>query len=310
MKITTTASSAFEKVYLDIVGPLIKSDGFEYILTTQCELSKFITATPIPDKTTLTVANAFVTSVILKYGVPKTIVSDRGTEFMSELFTSVANILGIEKLNSTAYHHQTIGALENSHKVLGTYLRIQCDGKLFSWSEWLPFYEFSYNNTVHSSTGHTPFYLVYGKLSNVPSNLTEKSEEQNYNLDEYTTILKKLRHAHEAARKQLLNTKIQRKTNYDENKKLVNFKAGELVLIKDETSKKLQAKYKGPFKVIDDLGENIQVKINKKLDTVHKDRIKRYLGHVVDKKNKNDKNGEEEILEEENKSEEEEHEKN
>lgn len=135
MKITTTAESAFETIYLEIVGPLIKSEGYEYILTTQCELSKFITATPIHDKSTLTVANAFVTNVILKYGVPKTKASDRGTEFMSELFTNIAKILEIQKLNSTAYHHQSFGALENSHKALGTYLRMQCNGKLFTWSE-------------------------------------------------------------------------------------------------------------------------------------------------------------------------------
>lgn len=95
MKITTTAEAAFEKIYLDIVGSMIKSEGFEYILTRQCELSKFITATPISDKSTETVANAFVTNVILKYGVPKTIASDRGAEFISELFTNVAKILEI-----------------------------------------------------------------------------------------------------------------------------------------------------------------------------------------------------------------------
>lgn len=46
MKITTTAESAIENVYLDIVGVVMESEGYEYILTTQCELSKFITVTP------------------------------------------------------------------------------------------------------------------------------------------------------------------------------------------------------------------------------------------------------------------------
>lgn len=114
MTVTTTAATAFEKIYLDLVGPLIPSEGYEYILTTQCELTKFITATPINDKSTGTVSKAFVNNVILKYGVQERIASDRGIEFMSELFTSVAKLLNIEKLNSTAYHHQTIGSLENT----------------------------------------------------------------------------------------------------------------------------------------------------------------------------------------------------
>lgn len=131
-----------------------------------------------------------------------------------------------------------------------------------------------------------PFYLVYGKLVNVPTNLSEISEHPEYNLDDYSTIMKlKLRHAHDAARRQLIHQKTQRKVNYDENKRQITFKVGELVLIKDETSKKLDARYKGPFKVIDDLGENVAIKINRKSDIAHKDRIKRYKveGRVVDK---------------------------
>lgn len=65
MIVTTTAESAFEKKYLDLVGPLIPSDGYEYILTTQCELTKFITATPIKNKTTEAVAEAFIKNLVL-----------------------------------------------------------------------------------------------------------------------------------------------------------------------------------------------------------------------------------------------------
>lgn len=120
--VTTTANSAFSKIYLDLVGPLVPSyEGHSYILTTQCELTKFITATPILNKSTKIVAKAFVENVILNYGVPDEIATDRGTEFMSELFTKICELLKISKLNSTAYHHQSIGALENSHKSLGNF---------------------------------------------------------------------------------------------------------------------------------------------------------------------------------------------
>lgn len=72
MIVTTTASSAFEKKYLDLVGPLLTSfNRFQYILTTQCELTKFITVTPITSKSSEVIAKAFVENVILNYGVPK-----------------------------------------------------------------------------------------------------------------------------------------------------------------------------------------------------------------------------------------------
>lgn len=76
--ITSTASSAFEKIFLDLVGPLQPDTlGNQYILTTQCDLTKFITATPIKDKSTDTVAKAFMETVILNYGVPNQILTDR-----------------------------------------------------------------------------------------------------------------------------------------------------------------------------------------------------------------------------------------
>lgn len=283
MTITTTAGTAFEKVYIDLVGPLIPSDGFEYILTSQCELTKFITATPIKNKATETVAEAFVKSVILKYGVPDRIASDRGTEFMSELFKSVSKLLNIEQLNSTAYHHQTIGALENSHKSLGNFLRIQCDNKLFSWSNWVPYYEFAYNNTVHSATQYTPFYLVYGKQSKMPSNLTETQTEPLYNFDNYSKQMKaKLQFCHNEVRNRLIQDKTNRTSEINKNKQSNIYNRGDLVWVKNETAKKLEAKFTGPYEVLEDMNPNLKILINNKEDIVHKSRIKPYEGRVVD----------------------------
>lgn len=119
------------------------------------------------------------------------ILTDRGTEFMSSVFIKVCELLNIEKLNSTAYHHETIGALVNSHKVLGNFLRIQTNNSYVYWSKWVPYYKFAYNTTVHSATGKTPFELIYGKLCNLPSSIQEETEiSPVYNIDDYSAILK------------------------------------------------------------------------------------------------------------------------
>ena len=277
MTVTTTASSAFEKIYMDLVGPLIPANGCEYILTTQCELTKFITATPIPNKTTDTVAKAFVEDIILKYGVPQRIASDRGTEFMSSLFTSIAKQLNIQKLNSTAYHHETIGSLENTHKCLGNFLRIYCNEKLFSWVHWIPFYTFAYNNTIHTNTKYTPFYLVFGKNSNMPSNLTNDTPEPIYDIDDYSKQLKlKLQVCHKEIRENLLSTKIKRTSKNNLGIVPKFYEEDDLILLKNETGRKLDRKFTGPYRVVEDMGPNIKVLINGKEDVVHKDRVKNY----------------------------------
>lgn len=276
--VTTTAGTAFEKIYLDLVGPLVPTDGYEYILTTQCELTKYVTATPIKNKSTQTVAKAFVENIILKFGVPKRIATDRGTEFMSELFTSIAKLLNIEKLNSTAYHHQSIGALENSHKALGNFLRIYCNDKLFTWVHWVPYYEFAFNNTVHSITNYTPFYLVFGKSCNMPSNLSETDNpDPIYNIDDYNKQLKfKLQTCHKEVKEKLIQEKTKRTEKINENLKQKLYKPKDLILLKNETGKKLDQKFLGPFEIIEDLEPNVSILINGKKDIVHKSRIKEY----------------------------------
>lgn len=277
MAITTTAHSAFDKIFLDLVGPLDKdSNNFSYILTLQCELSKYVCAYPLVTKTSTEVARTFVDNFILQHGIPREIATDRGTEFMSETVTQVCELLHIKKLNSTAYHHQSIGALENSHKNLGAFLRIQAEGKPELWSTWLPFWCFAYNTTVHSSTKFTPFELVYGRKCNLPNNL-EKCVEPLYNYDSYPLELKyRLQVSQTEARENLIANKIGRKSRYDQHVNPIRYKPNDQVLIKNETGNKLQQLYSGPYKVIRDLSPNVEVNYKGKPDIIHKNRTKPY----------------------------------
>lgn len=140
---TTSASRPFEIIELDLVGPLVRDKlDNKYILSIHCKLSRFIVATVIRDKSSDTVARAFVKSFILKYGAPKTIVTDRGKEFTASLFGDVCKLLNITKMQSTAYHHETMVLTESSHKHLGNFLRIYSkDGE--DWSDWIDYWSFA-----------------------------------------------------------------------------------------------------------------------------------------------------------------------
>ncbi|KAG5868607.1 hypothetical protein JTB14_037009 [Gonioctena quinquepunctata] len=70
MTITTTASSGFQKIFLDLVGPLPEdSCNNRYIVTLQCKLTKLVEAQPIPNKEAITVAKSFVDNFILRDGI-------------------------------------------------------------------------------------------------------------------------------------------------------------------------------------------------------------------------------------------------
>jgi transposase InsO family protein len=124
MEITTMAEHPFEKCCLDIVGPLPETErGNKYILTFQDDLSKYVIAVPIRQQDAETITREFVVHVILKHGTPRTVQTDQGSNFLSEVFKNTCKLLIIRKIQSTAFHPESQGGLERSHRVLAEYLR-------------------------------------------------------------------------------------------------------------------------------------------------------------------------------------------
>jgi hypothetical protein len=108
-------------------------------------------------------ARLFLHHVWKHHGLPRTIVSDRGTQFTSRLWQRICQRLGISTKISTAFHPETDGQSENSNQILEQYLRSYVNYLQDDWVNWLPMAEFAANNYQSESTGVTPFYAVYGQ---------------------------------------------------------------------------------------------------------------------------------------------------
>lgn len=216
---------------------------------------------------------------MLRYGVPDTVVTDMGSEFMASIFKESCELLQIKKLNSTAYHHETIGALENSHKNLGAYLRTQVNKFPNAWSSWVPYWCFAYNTTVHTETKYTPYELIFGKNARLPSNLTNRIDPL-YNFDDFPLELKyRLQQARHDAKTNLEKCKLERKLRYDKSKKTVDYKIGDKIMLRNNLTHKLDPIYKGPYIIIEEKSPNVIIKIDNKIVEVHKNRIKLYHEH-------------------------------
>lgn len=115
MKITTTSSRVFERVFL---GPIPQSYFHnKYILTFQDDLTKYSEAIPLPNQEARTVAEALVTRIICRHGIPESILTDQVSNFLSDCFKEVCRLLKISKLQTSPYHPQTNGALERITEV-------------------------------------------------------------------------------------------------------------------------------------------------------------------------------------------------
>ena len=95
------------------------------------------------------------------YGFPDIIVSDRDPRFVSKIWTQFSRLIGFQHHLTTARHQQANGQAESSVKILLTALRQQANARQTNWDILLPTILFAYNNSIHSSTGYSPFYLAF-----------------------------------------------------------------------------------------------------------------------------------------------------
>lgn len=151
----------------------------------------------------------------------------------------------ITKLNSTAYHHETIGGLENSHKSLGIFLRIYSGNSPLNWDNWLKYYQFAYNTTVHTTTNKTPFELVFGRMCTLPTSICDiKIIDPIYDFDNYSKLLKfKLQTSQKEVREKFIKEKLKRNENHNKNASNKIYNQGDLVLLKNENCSKMDNIY-------------------------------------------------------------------
>jgi len=132
---------------------------------------------------------------------------------------------------------------------------------------------------VHTTTAYTPFELVYGFKSEVPSALRETPSVQ-YNYDNYLTELKgRLQSAHEIARQKLIISKEKSKKYYDKCSEKCEIQVGQKILLFDETvrrgrSKKLSPQYIGPYEVLAVDGVNLTIRKGRTTQKVHVNRVR------------------------------------
>jgi hypothetical protein len=208
------------------------------------------------------VADLFFREIVRLHGVPKTIVSDRDTKFLSYFWKTLWAKLGTKLLFSTTCHPQTDGQTEVVNRTLSTMLRAVLKKNLKLWEDCLPHVEFAYNRAVHSTTNSCPFEIVYGFKPHTPMDLLPLPLQEQVNLDatKRSDFIKRL---HAETRKNIEKKSAQYAKQANKGKKKVTFQPGDLVwlhLRKDrfpqQRKSKLSPRGDGPFKVLQKINDN------------------------------------------------------
>ena len=105
-------------MHMDIVSPMNESEGYRYCLTLIDRFSRCTEAIPLKDQTAEVVSRAFYDHWISRFGAPRILTTDQGTQFESQLFTALLSLIGCQRIRTTAYHPSANGMIERWHRSL------------------------------------------------------------------------------------------------------------------------------------------------------------------------------------------------
>lgn len=156
----------FERVAVDIQGEFTPSKNGNKALVTFIDIhSRWIEGFAIKNCSALTVAKLFVTQIILRYGPVRSLISDRANAFIGQVIKETCKLFRIQKIDIAAYHPQSNATLERVHRFYADSLSKYINKKHDDWDEYFPFIQWAYRTSVQSTTGETPYKLVYGRDS-------------------------------------------------------------------------------------------------------------------------------------------------
>jgi len=186
---------------MDFVTDLNPSQGRTNILVVTDRLGKGVIFKGLKDIKVETVAKWFVREYYSQHYIPRAIVSDRGSQFVSLLWARICQLLQIVRRLSTAYHPETDGSTERMNSTMEDYLRTFCNHGQDDWYDLLPSAQIAIMGRDAASTGVSPFFLEHGwyieplELQSEPARRT-KSQSPIQRAD---TIVQKLQTAREWA---------------------------------------------------------------------------------------------------------------
>ncbi|GJW53748.1 reverse transcriptase domain-containing protein [Tanacetum coccineum] len=147
---------------IDFMGPFPKSHKFEYILVAVDYVSKWAEAQALPTNDARVVIT-FLKKLFCQFGMPKALISDRGTHFCNKIMEKTIKRYGVNHRFSTSYHPQTSGQVKNTNKALKKILEKTVKDNPTIWSRQLDDALWAFRTTYKIPTGTTPYKLIYGK---------------------------------------------------------------------------------------------------------------------------------------------------
>lgn len=247
----------FDRIGVDVLQLPKTRSGNRYCVVFMDYLTKWPEVFATADQTAPTIARLLVEGIVSRHGVPGQLLSDRGPSFLSRLVLEICEVLGVKKINTSAYHPQTDGLVERFNRTLTDMLAKTVSPEV-EWDVQLPYVLFAYRAATQASTGESPFFLLYGRDPRLPTDgvLSPVPHREFVELDTYKTqMMKQMSTAWSHAQKMVRKAQNRQKKQHDKTSRNADFQVGDRVFVympglKSGPAHKLACPYKGPYRII------------------------------------------------------------
>lgn len=260
----TVPQRRFDHIHVDIVGPLPSSRGFTHLFTIIDRFTRWPEAIPLSDTSTQACARALITHWIARFGLPCHMTSDRGSQFTSDLWSTVARLLGTQIHHTTAYHPQANGLVERFHRHLKQALRARLTGP--DWSDALPWVLLGIRTAPKEDLNSSSAELVYGAPLTVPGDFLANPQEPQTPTD----FLPQLRAKVGGLAPVPTTRHGTKRTSVPAQLNDSHF----VFLRRDAHRTPLERPYEGPFRVLSRSAKTFQLDMGGRPETVTVDRLK------------------------------------
>ena len=280
----------FERVCIDLVGPLPKArGGHKYLLTYICVATRWPEAIPLSSTQSRPVMEALL-EIFSRNGLPKVIVSDQGAQLTGKVMEELCSMYGVDKIQTSPYWPQSNGLVERFHGTLVPLLK-KCSERKTDWVKFLPLALYAIRLMPNSATGASPYLLVHGRELHSPVDLlyngwVEKRLERKDVSQWAQKVAERVELLRESACLKQSQTLECRKAKFDKNARERELVPKDLVLVRTPgITSKLDEAWTGPWEVVRKCGPvTYEIRIlmgNRKTKIAHLNTLKKFVERNV-----------------------------
>jgi hypothetical protein len=232
-------------------------DGNKWLLTAVDYSTNWPIARAVPEATAEAVADFIYEEIVMRFGCPSEILTDRGANFMSHVVKLYMNRIKTNHKFTSAFHPRTNGKCERLNGILKAMLRKYVNGAIHIWDQFVDTALFAARIRHHRSTGFSPFFLVYGREPKIPGDYIRPyfgkavSQDPRTIAEHTARELEELGQVRAAAEKRMQAVQEQDKQRWDALVEKLDFEVGDHVLVRHEQKYGLEFNWVGPFIIVE-----------------------------------------------------------